>query len=89
MRISAKLKQDLIKYNLNFPTDGRAKAFKEQVKKFKLPELYKVHLQSQVKLARNKQQSKERDTRQHARAEKKKIKKEMKRYVGSVSVTFA
>ncbi len=25
MRISAKLKQDLIKYNLNFPTDGRAK----------------------------------------------------------------
>jgi hypothetical protein len=88
MRISAKLKQDLIKYNLNFPTDGRAKAFKEQVKKFKLPELYKVHLQSQVKLARNKQQSKERDTRQQVRAEKKKIKKEMKRYVGSVSVVF-
>ncbi len=40
MRISTKLKQDLIKYNLNFPTDGRAKTFKEQVKKFKIPELY-------------------------------------------------
>ena len=75
MRISTKLKQDLIKYNLNFPIDGRTKAFKEQVQKFKLPELYKLHLQSQVKLARNKQQSIERDTRQRAKAEKKKIKK--------------
>ena len=51
MRISAKLKQDLIKYNLNFPIDGRTNAFKEQVQKFMLPELYKLHLQSQVKLA--------------------------------------
>ena len=75
MRISTKLKQDLVKYNLNFPIDGRTKEFKEQVQKFKLPELYKLHLQSQVKLARNKQQSKERDTRQQVRAEKKKIKK--------------
>jgi hypothetical protein len=89
MRISAKLKQDLIKYNLNFPTDGRAKAFKEQVKKFKLPELYKLHLQSQVKLAQNKQKSVERDTRLRTKAEKKKIKKEMMRYIGSVSVVFA
>ena len=55
MRISAKLRQDLIKYNLNFPIDGRTKEFKEQVQKFKLPELYKLHLQSQVKLAQNKQ----------------------------------
>ena len=75
MRISTKLKQDLIKYNLNFPIDGRTKAFKEQVGKFVLPELYKLHLQSQVKLARNKQQSTERDKRQQVRAEKKKIKK--------------
>ena len=29
MRISTKLKQDLIKYNLNFPIDGRTNAFKE------------------------------------------------------------
>ena len=89
MRISAKLKQDLIKYNLNFPIDGRTKAFKEQVQKFALPELYKLHLQSQVKLAQNKQKSQERDTRQQAKAEKKRIKKEMQRYIGSVSVVFA
>lgn len=89
MRISAKLRQDLIKYNLNFPIDGRTKEFKEQVQKFKLPELYKLHLQSQVKLAQNKQKSVERDTRLRARAEKKKIKKEMMRYIGSVSVVFA
>lgn len=89
MRISAKLKQDLIKYNLNFPIDGRTKAFKEQVQRFKLPELYKLHLQSQVKLAQNKQKSVERDTRLQAKAEKKKIKKEMMRYIGSVSVVFA
>ena len=89
MRISAKLKQDLIKYNLTFPIDGRTKAFKEQVQRFKLPELYKLHLQSQVKLAQNKQKSVERDTRLRAKAEKKKIKKEMIRYIGSVSVVFA
>jgi hypothetical protein len=89
MRISAKLKQDLIKYNLNFPIDGRTKAFKEQVQRFKLPELYKLHLQSQVKLAQNKQKSVERDTRLRTKAEKKKIKKEMMRYIGSVSVVFA
>ena len=89
MRISTKLKQDLIKYNLNFPIDGRTKAFKEQVQKFALPELYKLYLQSQVKLAQNKQKSVERDARQQAKAEKKRIKKEMQRYVGSVSVIFA
>ncbi len=75
MRISDKLRQDLIKYNLNFPIDGRTKEFKEQVQKFKLPELYKLHLQSQVKLAQNKQKSVERDTRLRSRAENKKIKK--------------
>ena len=88
MRISAKLKQDLIKYNLNFPIDGRTNAFKEQVGKFALPELYKLHLQSQVKLAQIKQKSVEREMKQQVKAEKKRIKKEMKRYVGSVSVVF-
>jgi hypothetical protein len=88
MRISTKLKQDLIKYNLNFPIDGRTKTFKEQVQRFVLPELYKLHLQSQVKLTQNKQKSVERDTRLRTKVEMKKIKKEMMRYIGSVSVVF-
>jgi hypothetical protein len=75
MRISAKLKLDLIKYNLNFPIDGRTKTFKEQVQRFKLPELYKLHSQSQVKLAQNKQKSVERDTKLQVKSEMKKIKK--------------
>ena len=71
MRISAKLKQDLIKYNLNFPIDGRTNAFKEQVGKFALPELYKLHLQSQVKLAQIKQKSQERDTKNRRKQKRK------------------
>ena len=42
-----------------------------------------------MKLAQNKQKSQERDIKQQVKAENKRIKKEMKRYVGSVSVVFA
>ena len=42
-----------------------------------------------MKLAQNKQKSVERDTRLRAKTEKKKIRKEMMRYIGSVSVVFA
>ena len=57
MKINPKLRQDLIKYNLNFPTDARTKEYKSEVAtNYKgSPELYKIALQSKVAIEKSKQ----------------------------------
>jgi hypothetical protein len=88
MKINPKLKQDLNTYKLDFPIDARTKEYKEQIERFKAPELYKLFLQSKVEFAKlkqketNKQEKKE--ATKKARADKKANKKDLKRYIGSI-----
>lgn len=83
MKINPKLRQDLLKYNLNFPTDARTKEYKSEVEKYKAPELYKLFLQSKVATEKIKQRDIERkekkEANKQARAEKK-----VNRYIGSI-----
>jgi hypothetical protein len=93
MKINPKLRQDLIKYNLNFPTDARTKEYKAQVEKYKAPELYKLFLQSKVATAKiiqkeaDKKAKKEaaKKAREEKKAEKAKAKLR-KRYIGSITL---
>jgi hypothetical protein len=93
MKINPKLRQDLIKYNLNFPTDARTKEYKAQVEKYKAPELYKLFLQSKVATAKiiqkeaDKKAKKEaaKKAREEAKAEKAEAKLR-KRYIGSITL---
>ena len=66
MKINPKLRQDLIKYNLNFPTDARTKEYKAEVEKYKAPELYKLFLQSKVATEKIKQRDIERKEKKEA-----------------------
>ena len=90
MKINSKLKQDLIKFNLNFPTDARTKEYKAQVEKYRAPELYKLFLQSKVATAKIIQKEADKKAKKEAnkkaRAEKKAEKKNLKRYVGSITI---
>ena len=90
MKINPKLRQDLIKYNLNFPTDARTKEYKAQVEKYKAPELYKLFLQSKVATEKIKQRDIDRKAKKEAnkkaRAEAKLLKKDLKRYIGSITL---
>jgi hypothetical protein len=52
MKINPKLKSDLIKYNIDLPTDRRTKSYKDIVKIYRTPELYKIYLQSKVEIAK-------------------------------------
>lgn len=56
--ITNSLKDGLQKYGIDLPLDGRTKAWKEQVKKFKLEELYIQHLKDLVKNAKKKEADK-------------------------------
>jgi hypothetical protein len=90
MKINPKLRQDLIKYNLNFPTDARTKEYKAEVAKYKAPELYKLALQSKVEKAKIIQRDIDRKAKKEAnkkaRAEKKEEMKKLKRYIGSITL---
>lgn len=90
MKINPKLKQDLIKFNLNFPTDARTKEYKAQVEKYRAPELYKLFLQSKVATAKIIQKEADKKAKKEAnkkaRAEKKAEKKNLKRYIGSITL---
>jgi hypothetical protein len=92
MKINPKLRQDLIKYNLNFPTDARTKEYKAEVAKYKAPELYKLALQSKVEKAKIIQRDIDRKAKKEAnkkaRAEKKAEMKNLKRYIGSIYTTL-
>lgn len=56
--ITNSLKDGLQKYGIDLPLDGRTKAWKKQVKKFKLEELYIQHLKDLVKNAKKKEADK-------------------------------
>jgi hypothetical protein len=90
MKINPKLRQDLIKYNLNFPTDARTKEYKAEVAKYKAPELYKLALQSKVAIEKSKQKEADKKTKREeakkVRAEKKAEAKKLKRYIGSITL---
>ena len=94
MKINNKLRQDLITYKLNFPTDRRTKEYNTQVERFKAPELYKLFLQSKVEQAKIKQRDIDRKAKKEAnkkaRADKKANKKQLiiNRYLGSMFVTL-
>jgi hypothetical protein len=92
MKINPKLKQDLIKFNLNFPTDARTKEYKTQVEKYRAPELYKLFLQSKVATAKIIQKEADKKAKKEAnkkaRAEKKAEKKNLKRYIGSMFIVL-
>ena len=93
MKINPKLRKDLTTYKLNYPTDARTKEYKEQIKRFKSPELYKLFLQSQVELTKLKQKEtlkqEKKEATKKARAEKK-AKKQLiiNRYIGSMFITL-
>ena len=94
MKINPKLKQDLIKFNLNFPTDARTKEYKSQVDTNHRgsQELYKLFLQSKVAIEKSKQKEADKKAkkeatkkaRAEAKAEKAKAKM-IKRYIGSIT----
>jgi hypothetical protein len=86
MKINPKLRQDLIKYNLNFPTDARTKEYKSEVEKYKAPELYKLFLQSKVATEKIKQRDIERKEKKEANKKARAEAKLRKRYVGSVTI---
>jgi len=88
MKINNKLRQDLTKYNLTYPTDRRTKKYKAEVAKYASPELYKLALQSKVEIAKLKQKEADKKAKKEAakkaREEKKAEKKDLKRYIGSM-----
>jgi hypothetical protein len=57
-KVPPKLTKEVEFYNINLPTDARTKAFEEQVKKFRLVELYIQHLKDLVKEAKKKENNK-------------------------------
>ena len=88
MKINPKLRQDLIKYNLNFPTDARTKEYKSEVDtNYKgSSELYKIALQSKVAIEKSKQRDIERKEKKEANKKARAEAKLRKRYVGSVTI---
>ena len=88
MKINPKLRQDLIKFNLNFPTDARTKEYKSEVDtKYKgSSELYKLFLQSKVATEKIKQRDIERKEKKEANKKARAEAKLRKRYVGSVTI---
>ena len=93
MKINNKLRQDLTKYNLNYPIDARTKEYKTQIERFKAPELYKLFLQSKVEIEKSKQKEVDKkakkEANKQARAEKKEEKakaKKLKRIIGSITL---
>ena len=91
MKINPKLRQDLIKYNLNYPVDARTKEYKAEVAKYKnVPELYKLALQSKVATAkiiqRDIDRKEKKEANKKARAEAKILKKNLKHYIGSITL---
>ena len=71
MRINPKLKNELLKYNINLPVDRRTTAYKDIVKRFGTPELYKIHLQSKVGIAKVLQKTEDNKIKQQERKEQK------------------
>jgi hypothetical protein len=90
MKINPKLRQDLIKYNLNYPVDARTKEYKAEVAKYRAPELYKLALQSKVATAkiiqRDIDRKEKKEANKKARAEAKILKKNLKHYIGSITL---
>jgi hypothetical protein len=86
MKINPKLRQDLIKYNLNFPTDARTKEYKAEVAKYKAPELYKLALQSKVAIEKSKQKEADKKAKKEATKKARAEAKLRKRYIGSITI---
>jgi hypothetical protein len=89
MKINPKLRQDLIKYNLNFPTDARTKEYKAEVAKYKnVPELYKLALQSKVEKAKIIQRDIDRKAKKEANKKARVEAKKLKHYIGSITLNL-
>lgn len=58
MGVTPKLKQDLKYFGINLPTDARTRAYKEQVRRFRIEERYIQHLRDLVKEAKSKEAKK-------------------------------
>ncbi len=80
MRINPKLKNELLKYNINLPVDRRTTAYKDIVKRFGTPELYKIHLQSKVGIAKVLQKTEDNKIKQQERKEQKNKEQRKKEY---------
>lgn len=88
MKINPKLKQDLIKFNLNFPTDARTKEYKSQVDTNHRGsrELYKLFLQSKVAIEKLKQKEADKKAKKEATKKARAEAKLRKRYIGSITI---
>jgi hypothetical protein len=86
MKINPKLRQDLIKYNLNFPVDARTKEYKAEVAKYRAPELYKLALQSKVATAKIIQRDIDRKEKKEANKKARAEAKKLKHYIGSITL---
>jgi hypothetical protein len=86
MKINPKLRQDLIKYNLNFPVDARTKEYKAEVAKYRAPELYKLALQSKVATAKIIQRDIDRKEKKEANKKARAEAKKLKHYIGSITI---
>lgn len=80
MRINPKLKNELLKYNINLPVDRRTTAYKDIVKRFGSPELYKIHLQSKVGIAKVIQKAEDKKIKEQERKEQKNKEQRKKAY---------
>lgn len=58
MTITKKRKEDLKKYNINLPVVKNSKSYREQIKRFKLVEIYEQHLGDLVRAAKLKEKQK-------------------------------
>jgi len=94
MKITQALKNNLIKYNINLPVDGRSAEYKDIVQKFAVPELYRQYLFNQVKLAKLLIKQQEQRDKKNKPKEPKQPRKPRKpiekpiRYLGYISATF-
>lgn len=84
MRINPKLKTELIKYNINLPVDRRTNAYKDIVKRFGTPELYKLHLQTKVEVAKVLQKTEDKKIKDQQRKEQKNKEQRKKAYYNKI-----
>lgn len=73
MRVTPKLRKDLLNYGINLPTDRRTKAYKEQLKRYKIDEVYIQHLRDMVKSAKAKETKERRVANKNRLTKNKKV----------------
>jgi hypothetical protein len=82
------LKENLKKYGIDLPTDRRTNAYKDMVKKYRTPELYKIYLETKVgiaKVAKKKEDDKiKKQQKEEQRNKESKRKEYRKKVISSI-----